>query len=203
MLEAQYSHDDIRQLALTEHFNSSFAKLYQHRVQFKQFDGTWSPVCERLILSKDRAVAVLLYDRVLDRVVLLEQVRFGAINDAKSPWLFEVVAGLCDTDQSPEATAVREVREETGLAIDRVSPIASFYSTPGSCDEYVHLYYAFVDSQQVRGVHGCANELEDIKLHVVDRETAVQSIQSGTIRNAFTIIALQWLQLHWQDFVKR
>ena len=53
-----------------------------------------------------------------------------------------------------------------------------------------------VDSSTAKGVHGLAEENEDIKVHVVSREQAYKWVEEGVINNAASIIALQWLQLN-------
>ena len=55
-----------------------------------------------------------------------------------------------------------------------------------------------VDATTASGIHGLADENEDIRVHVVSREQAYQWVEEGKIDNAASVIALQWLQLHHQ-----
>ena len=60
----------------------------------------------------------------------------------------------------------------------------------------MHLYVGRCDSQGVGGVHGLAEEGEDIRVHVWSLEDALQAVKDGRIDNAASIIALQWLALN-------
>jgi ADP-ribose pyrophosphatase len=55
--------------------------------------------------------------------------------------------------------------------------------------------YAEVDSSGAGGIHGLAEENEDIRVVVVPRAVAIAAIEQGLINNAMAIIALQWLQI--------
>jgi len=81
-------------------------------------------------------VAVVAVDRD-DRVVLVRQYRVGA----NGP-LLKLPAGNVDDGEQPLAAARREVREETGLRGGDWTEVASVYSSPGFCDERVHLFVA-------------------------------------------------------------
>ncbi|MGK6759783.1 ADP-ribose diphosphatase [Klebsiella pneumoniae] len=56
-----------------------------------------------------------------------------------------------------------------------------------------------VDASTAKGIHGLAEENEDIRVHVVSREQAYQWVEEGKIDNAASVIALQWLQLHYHN----
>ncbi len=71
------------------------------------------------VLRRGRAVAIVLYDPDRDSVVLVEQFRLPALLAGSSPWQIEAAAGMIDRDETPEAVALRETREETGLYVDR------------------------------------------------------------------------------------
>ncbi len=74
-----------------------------------------SPVVSREVLNIPNASAVLPYDPVTDRVVLIEQFRAGTMRHAEAPWLLETAAGLMEAGRDAETTARREIVEETGL----------------------------------------------------------------------------------------
>jgi ADP-ribose pyrophosphatase len=178
---------------------SGYLKINRYTLRFKQFDGQWSSPVVREILLKQPAVSVLIYDPKLDAVLLVEQVRLGALEDQDSPWLLECVAGLIDYDQSPEDTAMREAEEEAGCVLRQVRVLYEYYVTPGCCDEKVYACYAEADLSTVSGIHGLASENEDIRVHVVKVDQALDWLESGRINNVNTIIALQWLALQRQE----
>ena len=54
----------------------------------------------------------------------------------------EVPAGKLDAGEAPPACAARELREETGIVADDMREVACLYSTPGFCDEKIHIFLA-------------------------------------------------------------
>ena len=56
--------------------------------------------------------------------------------------LLEIPAGSIDVGENPETAVIREMQEETGLQPLRVVRLGGFYSSPGFCTEYLHLYLA-------------------------------------------------------------
>lgn len=164
-------------------------------INHKRFLGGEQSVSRELLVRYD-AVAILLFDPCLDRVVLVEQFRVGALSDPSGPWMLELVAGLIDSEEPPEQVAKRECFEEAGCHVSRLEPISEFYLSPGVSNEKVHLYLACVDASDLKGVHGLASEGEDIKVHVVSSSKAMDLLSCGLINNAITQIGLQWLQIN-------
>lgn len=74
----------------------------------------------------------------------------------------------------------------------------SFLASPGGTSERSSIMVGEVDATTASGIHGLADENEDIRVHVVSREQAYQWVEEGKIDNAASVIALQWLQLHHQ-----
>jgi ADP-ribose pyrophosphatase len=60
------------------------------------------------------------------------------------------------------------------------------------------LYCGIIDSTGVGGIHGLAEENEDIRVELLDADLAYQRVRNGTIKSSATIIALQWLELNEQ-----
>jgi ADP-ribose pyrophosphatase len=56
--------------------------------------------------------------------------------------------------------------------------------------------YAEVDSLTASGLHGLADEGEDIKVHVLSAQDAFDLVVSGAINSSPAIIGLQWLELN-------
>ena len=174
-----------------------FFSLFEYRFQYRKFDGSVSEMVSREILERGHAVVLLAYDDKRDEVVLIEQIRIAAIDTRASPWILELIAGMMDHDnESTEEVARREAMEEAGIVIGQCKPIISYLASPGGLTEQLHILVGQVDSSTAKGVHGLAEENEDIKVHVVSREQAYKWVEEGVINNAASIIALQWLQLN-------
>lgn len=173
-----------------------FFRIEKFRLRHSLFGGGMSATMSRELFERGHAVAVLPYDPVLDRVVLIEQFRIGALEDAEGAWLTEIVAGMIGKDESVEAVARREAEEEAGCVIAEMVPICRFYSSPGGCSESVMLYCGRVDASDAGGIHGLADEHEDIRVFTTSFSEAFSWVESGRVNSAAPIIALQWLALN-------
>ncbi len=175
-----------------------FFNMHRYKIKHRLIEGGWSPVLTRECLDRRPAVGVLLYDPYKDAVVLLEQFRIGALDAHEGPWQLELVAGIVEDGETPEDVLHREAIEESGSDVLDFEYIIDYYPSPGGCNEKLHLYCGGVDSTGVGGVHGLAEEGEDIWVQVFSREEAMHIMQENYIHNAATIIALQWLQMNYK-----
>ncbi|MCP4331618.1 MAG: NUDIX domain-containing protein [Gammaproteobacteria bacterium] len=173
-----------------------YFRLDELSVSHELFGGGFSPVFTREIFERGTVVAVLAYDRARAKVVLIEQFRAGAVDDTDGPWLIECVAGVIEEGESEQQVAMRECEEEAGCSIEQLQLISHYYVSPGGTSEHCSLYCGFVDSEGVAGIHGLADENEDIRVMVVDVEEAYAWVRAGRVRSSATIIALQWLELN-------
>jgi len=173
-----------------------FFSISRLSLRHRKYDGEWSDVLTREIFERGHAVAVLPYDPVRDEVVLIEQFRVGALDFPASPWLIEIVAGIIDKGESAEEVAHREMAEEAGCVIEQLEHVCDYLVSPGGTTESTALYCGRVDATELGGVHGLADEGEDIKVSVVSFEEAIALLNSGRINSASPIIALQWLILN-------
>jgi ADP-ribose pyrophosphatase len=182
---------------------SGFFRMEKYRLRHRLFSGEWSAEMQRECMERGHAVAVLPYDPIHDRVVLLEQFRIGAIEHSGGPWLLEIVAGIIGPQETKAEVARREAKEEANCELLDMIPILETLVSPGGTSESVALYCGRIDSAGLGGVHGLAEEHEDIRVHVLPRSEAVTLLQSGRIKSAPTIIALQWLELNRQTLLDR
>ncbi|TAN47608.1 MAG: NUDIX domain-containing protein [Methylococcaceae bacterium] len=173
-----------------------FFRIAVLRLRHTLFQGGWSALLTRELFERGDSVAVVPYDPRQDKVVLIEQFRVGAIDDAANPWLWEVVAGVVENGESLHEVARRETLEEAGCAIQHLLPIGSFYTTPGGSSEKATLYCAIVDCTGLGGVLGLAEEHEDIRVHVLDFAGVQAMLERGAINSTIPYIGLQWLAQH-------
>ncbi|WP_318519212.1 ADP-ribose diphosphatase [Photobacterium leiognathi] len=180
-----------------------FFKMVKYRFRHKLFAGGWSGEISREMFERGHAAALLPYDPITDEVVLIEQFRVGAMVGGCEPWQLEIVAGMLDhQDESAEDVVKREAVEEAGLTVAELEKVTRYLSSSGGCSEMLDIFVGTVDSTQAGGIHGLAEESEDIRVHVVSREQAYEWVESGKIENAASIIALQWLQLNYSRLQK-
>jgi ADP-ribose pyrophosphatase len=156
-----------------------FFKLYRFELRHDLFDGGESPVLTRELLDRYHAAAVLPYDPVRDELVLIEQFR-----------------SLIEPGETAEQLVHREAMEEAGCIISDVIPVHHYYSSPGSSNEKIQIYFARTETEGLGGVHGIDEEGEDIRVHVVSSDTALEWLDQGRIDSALPIIALQWFRLN-------
>ena len=173
-----------------------FFKMRRLRLRHTLFGGGWSKELFRELLHRGSCVAVLLYDPIMDAVVLIEQFRVGAVTFKEVPWLLEIVAGAVETGESPQQVAHREALEEAGCQIDHLFKISEFFTTPGAFGEKITLFCGIVDASTAGGVHGLEEEDEDIRVEVVGFDQAWGMLENGSIDSAIPIIALQWLAMN-------
>ncbi|GJJ80313.1 ADP-ribose diphosphatase [Pasteurella canis] len=195
----QFTQQDI-EILKEETLYKGFFELKRVQFKHKLFAGGDSGVVTRELLVKGAASAVIAYDPQQDSVILVEQVRIGAYqpNSSQSPWLLELIAGMVEKGEQPEEVALRESKEEAGVEISNLQHCLSVWDSPGGVVERIHLFVGKVDSSQARGIHGLAEENEDIRVHVVSREKAYQWVNEGKIDNSIAVLGLQWLQLNYQ-----
>lgn len=191
-----FSTDDVEIISKETLFQGYF-KMVKYRFKHRLFAGGWSQVIEREMFDRGHAAALLPYDPETDQVVLVEQIRVGAL-EHKQPWQLEIVAGIIDAGEVAEDVARREATEEAGIEVERLAKVTSYYPSSGGCSERLDVYVGEVDASTAYGIHGLDYEGEDIRVHVVTREQAYQWVQDGRFENGASIIALQWLQLNYQ-----
>ncbi|NOH48906.1 ADP-ribose diphosphatase [Vibrio rotiferianus] len=179
-----------------------FFKMVKYRFKHRLFAGGWSDVVEREMFERGHAAAMLPYDPVTDQVVIIEQIRVGALEHSH-PWQLEIVAGMIDRDESAEEVIRREAEEEAGIQVGRVASVTSYYPSSGGCSEKLDVFIGEVDATKAHGIHGLDYENEDIRVHVISRETAYQWVKDGKFENGASIIALQWLQLNHQELTSQ
>ena len=197
-LPVTFTKNDVEIIA-REKLYSGFFSLELYRFRHRLFNGEMSGEVRREIFERGHAAVLLPFDPVRDEVVLIEQIRIAAMDTSETPWLLEMVAGMIEEGETPEDVARREAEEEAGLKVGRTKPVLSYLASPGGATERSSILVGEVDATIAEGIHGLADENEDIRVHVVSREQAYQWVKEGKIDNAASVIALQWLQLHYQD----
>jgi len=115
------------------------------------------------------------------RVALVKQYRHPAQRE-----LLEIPAGRIEVGETPEMCAAREVEQEIGFRAGRIEKLAEFYSTPGFCEEKLHVYLAtdLTPSSQA------LDHDEWVEVVYLPFAEAAQMLGRGGIEDSKTIIAL-------------
>ena len=159
-------------------------------------NGQW---VEQARESYDRGngAAVLLYNRHKQTVILISQFRMPTyLNGNESGIMIEACAGLLDGDD-PETCVIKEAEEESGFRVNKVEKVLEAYMSPGAVTEILHLYIAeYHESNRVGLGGGLAEEQEDITVLELDYKKALAMISQGQIKDAKTIMLLQYLEIN-------
>ncbi len=184
----------------TKTLYKGYHELVEYTYSFALFNGGMSSAVTRELFKRSSCVGLIPYDPNTKEVVLIEQCRLGALANNDHPWMYEIIAGVVEDNEEKEATILRECVEEAGCTINKLIPIFEYYMTPGYCNETIKLYCGLIDRNKVNTdtIYGLSHEHEDIKVHLIKLEQAMQMLSEGKINNASTIIALQWLNANQQ-----
>jgi ADP-ribose pyrophosphatase len=174
-----------------------FFKVNEVSLKHTLYKGGWSETLSREVFERGNCVAVLLYDPQRDEVVIIEQIRAGALKlGSEQAWLLEIVAGAIEQGETAEEVAYRESVEEAGCHIQELIKVMDFFTSPGGTSELLTLFCGKVDTSNVGGIHGLAHEHEDILVKTVSFDKAYQLLETGKIISAIPIIAIQWLKIN-------
>jgi len=139
----------------------------------------------REVVEHSDCVAIIAIDGE-DKVLLVRQFRHAVGRD-----LLEIPAGGIDPGETPEQAVCRELREETGYVPNQVTRLGGFYSTPGYCTEYLHLYLA----THLEPSPLVAEDTDEIEVVRVPSAEVTDLIASSRICDAKSIAGLLSLSL--------
>lgn len=198
-----YTAQDVTFKSSQEVFKGHY-KLLCHQLQYRLFSGEMGETLQRECFTTTPSVGVLLYDPKEDKIVLVQQFRIGALQDANSPWLVELIAGVIDTPDTPENIAKKETLEEAAIHIEQLHSFMRYWVSPGCSNEFMELFCGLIDSRHLPDsqIQGSKAEHEDIRVLVCTRSSAYEALKKGLISSASAIIALQWLELNYQHLQK-
>jgi GDP-mannose pyrophosphatase NudK len=159
-------------------------------------DGTWETQ-SREAYDRGNGATILLYNKSSKTVILTRQFRLPTYtNGNETGMMIEACAGLLDKDNAEECIR-RETEEETGYKISSVQKLFEVYMSPGSVTEIVHFFAAeYTTDMKVNEGGGVADEQENIEVLEFDFDKAYDMIASGEIKDAKTIMLLQYAKIN-------
>lgn len=186
---------DIKILSTTP-LSDNWGKLDKVKYEVTLKDGS-KQIQDREVYDRGNGAVILLYNREKKSVILTKQLRIPTwFNGNTDGMMIEACAGVLDKD-SPEECIRRETEEETGYTLDKVTKVMEVFMSPGSVTEILYFFTAAYSDVMKTGVGGGAeNEQENIEVMELPFDKAIAMISSGEIKDAKTIILLQYASIH-------
>lgn len=178
-----------------EVLSKGWSLLKRTSYDFRRRDGSWQPQV-RETYDRGDGISILLYDPDRATIILIRQFRFPAFYHGEAGELVDTPAGKLE-DATPEDGIRREVEEETGYRIRDVTRVFEAYMSPGSITERLYLFTArYSPADRVGEGGGNHHEGEDIEILEMPFAEAYAMLTRGDIRDAKTIILLQYAALN-------
>lgn len=179
----------------TEILSDNWYTLRKVTFTRKLRDGSWQQQ-SREAYDRGNGATILLYNKLQKTVILTQQFRLPTfVNGNPTGMLIEACAGLLDKENAEDCIK-RETEEETGYKISDVRRIFELYMSPGSVTEILYFFIAeYSKDMKVNEGGGAEHEQENIEVLELPFEKALRMVESGEIRDAKTVILLQYLQL--------
>jgi len=162
-------------LSHQEVYSGKIVKLHVDTIRL----ASGQPTLREVVLHPGGVAAVPVLDD--GRIVLIRQFRYPL-----GKYIWEIPAGKLDSGQTPRDTIARELEEEIGYSAGTLIEEGAFYTSPGICNEIIHLFTA-------RDLTRCARrpeEGEHITPEAYTLEECVQMIARGEIMDGKTIIGI-------------
>jgi len=164
--------------------------------EYRLKSGEWVKQ-SRESYDRGNGATILLYNKLKGSVILINQFRMPTyVNGNSTGMMVESCAGVLDGDD-PLTCIIKETEEETGYQIKNVKKVFEMYMSPGAVTEILHFFIAEYDEKmKVSEGGGLEAEHEDIEVLEINFRKALDMINSGEIKDAKTIILLQFAQIN-------
>lgn len=183
--------NSIKQKELENQASLTSKEIYKGRVFSLQCDTLQfknEPAHDWDIIIHPGAVAAIPVNQA-GKLILIQQWR-----RATKEIIYELPAGVLEPAESPLSCIQRELQEEIGYRADTIIPLGGFYTAPGFCNEYIHLFIA--KDLSPSSLPGDAHEAIDVV--EMDLTEALHLIDSNAIKDAKTIAGIfrytRWLE---------
>lgn len=179
-----------------ELLSNNWYTLNKVTFEYQREDGSWETQI-REAYDRGNGAAILLYNVQKGTLVLTRQFRMPTyLNGNSDGMMVEACAGLLEKGNA-EQTIKMEVEEETGYKIDHVKKVFEAYMSPGSVTEILYFFIGqYTDAMKLGEGGGAEDETENIEVLELPFKKALQMMDDGEIRDAKTIMLLQYAQLH-------
>lgn len=177
--------------------SNAWATLERIDYDFKFKDGSWKRL-SRESYNRGNGTSILLYNKEKQTIILTKQFRMPAyVNDVNDGMSIEVCAGALDKDESPETCIIREVEEEVGYKVKSVKKVMESYMSPGAVTEKMHYFTAeYSEDMKINDGGGIESEDEEIEVLKIPFTEAIEMVNTFKIKDAKTIVLLQYAQIN-------
>ncbi len=188
-------HPKIR-ITKTEILSNNWYTLKKVTYDYQKENGEWESQV-REAYDRGNGATILLYNAENRTVILTRQFRLPTfINGNENGMMIEACAGLLDAD-NPEDCIKKETEEETGYLVTSVQKVFEAYMSPGAVTEIIYFFVAeYTPEMKISEGGGLAAEQENIEVLELDFEAALRMVATGEIKDAKTILLLQYAQIH-------
>ena len=161
-------------------------KVFDVRVDEIDYNGTGNKSFRQVAMHPGGAVVLPLKSD--GKIVMISQYRYP-----HNEILLELPAGKLEKDEDPFICATRELTEETGYTSNKITKLGKIYTTPGFCDEILHIYLA---EDLTPGNHAREEGEEGMEVIELTLEEIEEKIRKGKIVDAKTICGLSMYRLN-------
>lgn len=146
--------------------------------------------------DRGNGATILLYNQNQKTVILTRQFRLPTYtNGNETGMMIEACAGLLDKDNAEDCIR-KETEEETGYVVKDVKKVFEAYMSPGSVTEILYFFIAaYTKDMKVSEGGGVDHEEENIEVLEMPFEEALEMVKNGEIKDAKTIMLIQYLRL--------
>ena len=161
-------------------------KVFDVKVDEIEYNGSGNQSFRQVAVHPGGAVVLPLKDD--GKIIFITQYRYP-----HNEVLIELPAGKLEKGEDPFLCASRELAEETGYTSKNITKLGKIYTTPGFCDEILHIYLA---QQLIPGDHAREEGEEGMEILELTLEEAEAKIRSGEIVDAKTVSGLMYFKLN-------
>lgn len=137
--------------------------------------------CE-LISGPGGGVIIPLFDN--GDILLVRQYRYP-----HKKFVLEAPAGKLEPNEDPLDCAKRELIEETGYSAEKFVKLTAMYTTPGFCNEVLHIYLATGLNKSKHGQNLDDGE-QSLTVETLPLTQAIEMIINGEIVDSKTIVGI-------------
>ncbi len=160
-------------------------KVFNVRVDDIQYNGSGNLATRQVAVHPGGAVIIPVLSN--GKIIFVKQYRYP-----QDEIIIELPAGKLDKGEDPLNCAIRELKEETGYTSNKIRKLGKIYTTPGFCNEVLHIYLA---EDLKEGNHQREEGEEEMELIELTLDEAEEKIRKGEIVDAKTICGIAMYKL--------